>query len=217
MRSRTRGLFLAALTVTLAFALLPGRPARAEDPAVQPGVWIYDLRVVRVEPVEAAGAEAALPFGTNSGATTDLPWKDALALLKQRGRTTLLLDQRVTTLTGVKANASSERVRPVLLVNMKTKNDEQRRASTIRSGCKLEVTPGDDAMRYVVDVRWTAPAASPDGAPQQLSAAWQGSHPPLRGRTLVLHQGEQVRVRNAGQARAVEIYALLTGRLLQKR
>jgi len=221
MRRQTIILGAGGLLVLTA-ALLLGGPARADGDARAGsragGVWTYDVRIVRVKPVAAEGAEAALPFGGEAGTTTDLPWKDALALLKQRGATTILLDQRVTTRPGEKATASSERTWAGLAINTKNKDDEQWRSMQVRTGCKLDVIPDEDTLRYVVQARWTAGSTpGADWPPEQFMAEWNGSHAHLDGHTLILHHGEQVPVGDGGHNRAVEIYVLLTGRLLQKR
>ncbi len=214
---RTQVTAWAGITIlALAGALLAGSPARADEKKAT-GVWVYDLRIVRVDPPTKEGAEAPHPFESLAGTTTKKSWAEQLAMLKKRGPTCLLMDQRVTTMPSEKATAASDRSVPILALNFKDKNNAQSRAANVKTGCKLDVTPGPDSMRYVVQVRWATPGASKDDAPQELLAEWNGSHPNLRGDTLVLHYREQVPTSSGTAARAVEIYALLTGRLLTNR
>ena len=79
------------------------------------------------------------------------------------------------------------------------------------------MTPSARHLRYSVQVRWTIAAESAGSPPEQFLAEWNGSHPRLDGDTLVLQYREQVPSGKDGAARAVEIYALLTGRFVARR
>jgi Flp pilus assembly secretin CpaC len=209
----------AALLVAAGAALILGDRAGAEErdaPAPQ-GVWAFDVRIVRVDPPSKDGAEAPAPFASMTGTTMKTTWRDALALLKQRGATTILMDNNVTTLDGEKATAASDRTVPILAVNFANKADEQLRATNVNTGCKLEVTPGGEVLRYGVRVQWTLGPAAGSEPPEQFVAEWNGSHPRLDGDTLVLTYREQVPHGKDGAVRAVEIYALLTGRFVARR
>ena len=195
-----------AIPLLLGDALAPRLAAADEKPAPS-GVWTYQIRVVRVDPATKEGAEAPDPFG--GGMTTKLAWREALGLLKQRGATTILMDQNISTMSGEKASGHSERVVPIMALNFASKGDEQKRASNIKTGCKLDLTPTETRLLYGLRVQWALQAAKSTDAPEQFVAEWYGSHPPLRGETLVLHYGEQVAQGDA--TRAVEIYALVTG------
>jgi len=191
------------------------RAARAEDKPIS-GVWAFDVRIVRVDPPTKEGAEAPPPFTSMTGTTTKATWRDALTLFKQRGPTTLLMDNNVTAVDGEKAAASSDRTVPILAVNFANNADQQLRSTNVKTGCKLEVTPAGSLLRYSLQVQWTSPAATNLDAPEQFQAEWMGSHPRLDGDTLVLQYREQVPYGKDGTLRAVEIYALLTGRFIAK-
>lgn len=206
----TASLLLAGLFLVVGGDMLPTRHAEADDEAPSGGVWTYEVRVVRVDPATKEGAEAADPFGDRM--TTKLSWREALSLLKQRGATTILMDQNISTRTNQKASTQSDRTVPIMMLNFASKSDEQKRASNVKTGCRLQLTPDTGGVRYSLRVQWALSAPKSADAPEQFVAEWNGSHAPLRGETLVLHYREQV-ARDGG-SRAVEIYGLVTGRLL---
>ncbi len=214
---KTQLTLLAALMVFTAGAvLLDGVGARADDAKAEAapakaGVWVYDVRVVRVDPATKEGAEAAHPFGTLGGSTTKLAWPAALAALKQRGTTTILMDQNITTMPGDKARSHADRTVPIMALNFANRNDEQKRSSNVRTGCRLDLQPLPDRLQYGLQVRWALQGRTSEDPPEQFVAEWNGSHPPLAGETLVLHYREQV-AQGKGSMRAVEIYGLVTGR-----
>ena len=213
---RTSLTFLAAMALLLAAStVLTGDAARAgEDAAAAKGVWIYDVRVVRVDPSTREVAESPDAIPGLTGTTTKASWRECLAALKQRGATTILMDQNVTTLPGKKASAKRDRTVPILALNFANRNDEQKRASNVKTGCRLDVVPSGQVLDYSLAVRWSLAAAKPSDAPEQFVAEWSGAHPNLQGETLVLHYREQVE--QGRSSRAIEIYGLVTGRLLRR-
>jgi hypothetical protein len=194
---------------------IAGEERAEEERAEESGVWVFDVRVVRVDPSAPEGAEQPSPFPDLRGTTTRMGWRDALAALKKRGTTTILADQRLTTVDGIMAAAKSERSVPTLAVNFSDVNNTQKRAATVRTGCMLEVTPSKGLLTYRVEARWAlAGQEVPETeAPPQLTASWSGTHPALGGDTLVLHYREQLLGKDT-PTRAVEVYALLTGRFV---
>jgi hypothetical protein len=174
------------------------------------------VRVGRVDPPTLEGAEAPGPFPYMQGTTVDVGWPEALAALKKRGATTILSDQRLTTTTGFKAQIQSERQVPIIAVNFADVNNVQKRSAVVKTGCKFEVTPTGGSFRYEAEARWALAAdeVPETEAPPQLTTAWDGTHPDLDGSTLVLHYREQIKAAKDRPARAVEIYALITGRLI---
>lgn len=208
-------LLLALLVLTAGSILLSGVNARADEGKAEAAlgkgsVWVYDVRVVRVDPATKEGAEAAHPFGSLSGTTTKLAWPAALAALKKRGTTTILMDQNITTMPGDKARGHAERVVPIMSLNFASRNDEQKRASNVKTGCRLDLHPLADRLQYGLHVQWALQGRTSEDPPEQFVAEWNGSHPPLAGETLVLHYREQV-AQGKSAARAVEIYGLVTG------
>jgi hypothetical protein len=96
-----------------------GPRAAAEDAGTgpqRPATWVYDLRVVRVDPPAAEVVETAARAtpAAVTGATTTTPWADLLAGLKDRGRTTILLDQRGSAVEGGATEFHQQRRRSVL-------------------------------------------------------------------------------------------------------
>ncbi len=213
---RTSLTFLAAMVLLLAASTaLTGDAARAgEDAATAKGVWTFEVRVVRVDPGTREVAESPDAIPGMTGTTTKASWRDCLSMLKRRGATTILMDQNVTTMPGKKGSAKADRTVPILALNFANRNDEQKRASNVKTGCRLDVVPSSEALEYSLAVRWSLPGAKPTDAPEQFVAEWTGAHPNLQGETLVLHYREQVE--QGRGSRAVEIYGLVTGRLLRK-
>jgi hypothetical protein len=207
-----------ALGLLLAAAALVGPgAARAGDEEASPpeGVWVFEVRVVRVDPATPETSEAPSALESVTGTTVKTGWPEILAVLKKRGKTTLLLDQRLTTLHGTKGQLNSERSVPILALNSEDMHNAQKRSATVKTGCKFEATVTEH-MTYRLEARWTLDAPGGDHGPPQLTTQWQGSHPALKGDTLVLSYREQVDQGAGKAARAVEIYGLVTGNFVNK-
>ena len=205
------------------FGLLVGQGARAEDGPVAPRPpaasahesVVFDVRVVRVDPADPTVVEAPPPWqpGGAAAATTTLPWADLLAGLKARGRTTILLDQRVTATDGTPTEFKQERRRAAqTLRHRNAMNDaktEVWETTFAESGASGELVVGPDGLRYRVDVRWDERAAMDEVASAE-SASWRGSHAPFpTGETLVLSHRQQ-HLSGEGVLRALELYVLVT-------
>ena len=204
-----RTLVTCAAVLALFIGLGAPSTAHAEDPQPGPkvnGAWLYEIRIVRVDPKAAADSEAGSPFPELSDTTIDLPWAAVLARLKERGRTTVLMDTRMSAETGIKTEVSDERITPIVALNFQDRNNEQYRAQPIKEGCSFEQTTATQ-MTYRLQVRGTAtPPVSMKPTAQYL-VQWQGTHPRLAGRTLVLEHRQQVDVATEpqGAGRAEEL------------
>jgi hypothetical protein len=208
-----------SLALLLVFCPMAFNPAVAEDkPAAKaessPAVWIYDVRLVRVDPAAAEGAEKAGPFAKANGTTTSASWPEALAALKNRGQTTLLMDQRVTALEGTKAEAKMVRSLPVLAAAFQDKANRQLRSARLQTGCNAALTTTGASFFYDVEVKLALHPPTDDMGAPEMTTRWSGSHTTLSGKTLVLHSREQILSADGKSQRAVELYALITGRLL---
>ena len=218
-----------SLLATVCFlGLLAWPSADVAGAPEETGVWIYDLRIVRVDPLSAQVAETAPDWFQDGATTTDKPWPELLRSLKTRGRTTLLLDQRVTGMTGVKTLAEQKRASPVLSTNFRSETDVREQLTTIQSGCRVELT-STKMLSYGVSAKYElfpvarAPASAVHGGAKsgqmyvvqsgpEVETMWHGSHPALNGKTLLLHYREQVAFAGEEQPQAVELYAFITAR-----
>jgi len=216
------------LVGALALVLLAGlcgvgwNPATAEErlerkPPPSPDLWIYDVRIVRVDPPTPEGAEKPGPFAYLSGTTIQTTWPEALAALKTRGPTTLLMDQRVTALEGHEAEAKTQRSIPLLVAQFEDINNRQRRAARLLTGCGASMTTTQASFSYDLDVKWALHDPVKDEGAPEATTQWTGSHPTLSGDTLVLHSREQISAGAGKGLRAIEIYALITGRKRAKK
>ncbi len=194
MRTYVTG--FAALVLMLSGALfVGGDAAEAEDGKLRklPKAWVYELRIVRVDPADPKASEAGSPFPELQGTTLGLGWPDILARLKQRGTTRVLMDTRVTARAGVRSTTLEESTTPVMAINSQDRNNEQYRAQMIRQGCSFTQTTVPD-LTYDLQVRGALDAPGRMRAPVSYSVAWKGTHPLLDGRTLVLEHRQQVAV-----------------------
>ena len=141
----------AALALLLALGAM--RPAAADDApgqATKQGHWLYEVRIVRVDPGEAAASEAGTPFPELKDTTIQLPWSTILARLKARGTTTVLMDTRVNALDGVKSVVSEETSTPITALNFHDRNNDGARGD--RSLNKAFIN-GPDTIKAQLDRR----------------------------------------------------------------
>ena len=139
---RTLVTFMVALGLLVSGALAPGA-ARADDGKKAGGAsegWIYEVRVVRVDPSSAEASEAGSPFPQLESTTIALPWSEILARLKKRGATRVLMDTRITARTGTQSTAMEESSVPIVALNFQDRNNEQYRSQMIRQGCTFKQT-----------------------------------------------------------------------------
>lgn len=208
-----RTLLITGLVLVAAAALAPAVRGGDEPQGGPDGVWVYDVRVVRVDTPTPEAVEAALPWEAAGTSTVDTPWPVLLQQLKARGATTILLDQRVTGCPGYTVTASQTRDRQIeTLVNRDLAN-ERWQGSPCVTGCtaKLE-TSTRNVLEYNVEARWEIRSEVERVRPIFCSSRWDGTHPDLTGRTLVLSYREQAET--WGDARVgVEIHAFVTARL----
>jgi hypothetical protein len=220
MNSLHRVPALLTLLALGALGLLVGSAARAEDGAAArqgSATSVYDVRVVRVDPVESTVLEVAPPWQpvVAVGATTSVAWADLLAGLKRRGRTTILLDQRVTAIGGVPAEFKQERKCAVLMLSDRTVQDTAAKTETWRSMYNATGTSGQlvttpDGLQYRVEVLWDERPTA-DGTAPMGNTSWKGSYSNLKaGETLVLSHRQQ-QVAGTEPIQSIEIYVLVTG------
>lgn len=206
---------LLGLVALATIGLLVGPGAHAEDGAAAPKPpesWVYDVRVVRVDSADSTVLEVAPtwePAGA-SGATTTSTWADLLTGVKGRGRATILLDQRLTAMSGVRTVFKQERRRPVLSLRNRSGSSDNWEAAYVETGTKGEFVSSREGLQYEVNVRWEeAPAA--DGTAPVASAEWSGSCAKFKaGETLVLSHRQQ-QVVKAPALQGLEIYVFVTG------
>ncbi len=180
-----------------------------------PTTWVFDVRLVRVS-VSPATVEAAPPWQPPgaTGATTKAPWADLLTGLKARGRTTILLDQRVTAIDREKTECRQDWKRVALMLRNRQDNPEGKielsDVSYVETGTKGELTPSSDGLRYQFDVRWEE-APPTEGAAPIGSVSWRGSHSSIpAGETMVLsYRQQQVAGKDKGPE-GLELYVLVT-------
>lgn len=209
-----RVFLLPVLVALAAWAGLPPLAAQAGDEGGASGVWVHEVRVVRVDPAAPEVSETPSVLESATGTTVRMGWPETLAALKQRGRTTVLMDQRLTTLEGLKGHAGGDRSVPILALNAKDLQNEQRRSARVRTGCKFEATVTAH-LQYDLEVRWILDTPGGDNGPPELTTTWSGTHTTLDDETLVLSYREQVAQAQGKPPRAVEIYGLITGRFVR--
>ncbi|MFV1958007.1 MAG: hypothetical protein ACC662_01205 [Planctomycetota bacterium] len=209
------------------FLLAPGPVARAGDGAAPTAAtsgtaWVYDVRVVRVLGTTPEAAEAPAPWAQDErGApVVTTSWPDLLKLLKARGTTTLLLDQRVTAVANMAAEVEQRFDWQVAIFDRRDEANEFYKSSVLSSGCRANLRTGA-FLEYEVKVNWALGEkaldedADDDEAVRPLQGAvnWRGAYPPLQAQTLVLTHREQLALPD-GTVQPVEFYAFLTGRLV---
>ncbi len=212
---RTYVTFVGLAALLAASSLFSGDAARAEDDDQSAhGVWAVDIRVVRVDPAYAAGAEAASPFAERSGTTIALPWPEILTRLKKRGATTLLCDARATALEGMKCQLTEESALPRLGLISEDKNNQQYRSMTVKTGVSYEQTLLDGRLTYQAHINGALSTGGPKEPPAQYTVRWTGAHRALGGATLVLVHRQQIARPPPAEAKALEHYAFITCRFV---
>lgn len=183
---------LVACAAVLALFVALGAPttAVAED-GKRGETFLYEIRIVRVDPKAAADSEAGSPFPELTETTIDLPWKTVLERLKKRGHTTVLMDTRMSAAPGIKSEVTDERITPIVALNFEDWNNQQYRSQPVKIGSTFKQTTSAQ-LSYQIAVRGTATAPATRRAPAQYMIQWNGSHPRLGGQTLVLEHRQQV-------------------------
>lgn len=196
--------------------------ARAED-EVKPAraTWVYDVRVVRVDTEVAATVATAPPWQADGRDTTDVRWPELLASLGARGRTTILLDQRVTAVSGEPTEFRQLRKRPVRALRHRTvaapeqAGAELWETSSVETGVRGSMSASPHGLSFQLEASWEQPGE--DRMPIVQEASWKGSHAPLAdGETLVLHLRQQPPSAADGPG-GLEIYVLVAARPATKR
>jgi len=200
-----------------ALGLLVGPGARAGEPVAAPqgpATWIYDVRVVRVDPVDSAVVEVSPPWqpaGT-AGASTTATWAELLAGVKGRGRATIMLDQRLTAISSAQTLFEQTRKRAALALQSRSGSSENWNTTVVETGARGELQSLSDGLQYRIDVRWEDVPPADGTAPLDLrSAEWKGSCPNFKaGETLVLSHRQQQSA-EAATTKGLEMYVFVTG------
>lgn len=206
------------LVVAAAVLFSQACPVGAEDeaPAESPrGQWVYDLRVVKVVgDVDLAARPAPWAESSNGSPVVEATWPDLLKAAKGRGVTTILMDQRMTTVANREVNVTQSRAAHMEVFDRRDQNNAHWKGSVLNEGCQAKLLPGDH-VDYEVSVQWSqAQAAS--RLPLQATSRWRGSAFHFPGKTLVLSHREQVDV--GGDAPVtVELWAFVSARWLPAR
>ena len=207
---------LAALALlALASLVVPPATARAEDAPSY--VWLYEVRVVRVDLAQAEGVETPAPFPELKATTLTLAWPEVLRRLQARGVATVLMDARVTALEGGRSTTTEETTTPIVGLNFEDKNNQQYRSTIVKHGCSFTQLTTGDTLEYQLQIRASVTPPKPKDLPVQYVIEWNASHPRLDGRTLVLDHRRQIQQAEGRPDRAIEHYALVTGRWVPSR
>lgn len=210
-------LLVAALALFLTFALLaPARPFATADEGMSPETWTFDVRAVRVDAsspdivekhapweVDAQGREVASP-------AVDLPWTKILAALKERGQTTILVDQQLTGVKGQEVDMIQNRDHQVRTFQGADINNERWIGSVVSTGTKAKLLVGD-VFEYEAEVRWAHSTKEPIGGLPTGMVRWRGSYAVESGETLVLHHRNQ-KASPGVESNGIELYVFLTAR-----
>ena len=210
-------MLLAVVTVACLVGALSLRPAEGEDTEAGQAqdVWMFDVRVVRVDAATPEAVETPTLWEAVDSCTVDSPWPLLLAHLKARGKTTLLLDQRITALGGTEALISQTGDRQFEQLQSRDLSNERYAPAPVVTGAtaKMRVADGS-ALNYQVEARWVIRPGVDRVRPMMRASKWAGTYRAIpNGRTLVLSYREQIDT--WGESRVgTEIHAFLTMRRL---
>lgn len=208
---------LTLLALVAIAALLPASGARGEDEgtAADAPTWLFDVRIVRVDAPTPEAVETPAPWEAAGTCTTSLGWTDLLTQLKARGRTTVLLDQRITTLEGMEALASQSGDRQIEQLQSRDLSNERWSSAPIVTGATAKLRVADaSVLAYQLEARWEIRPDVDGVRPMLRMSKWAGTFRAIpNGETLALTYREQIRT--WGEARVgTEIHAFLTMRRL---
>jgi hypothetical protein len=201
----------------LAVCLLatPGDRAWSDEKGgdVRDGMWVFDLRVVRVDVTTPEVTETPLPWEAGSPLIST-PWPELLKTLKGRGKTTLLLDQRGTAVWNQELVLSQFHDLQIESFQNRDFNNERWSASTLSYGCSAKLRPSDlELVKYDLEAKWLLLREDPEERPIVGATKWSGTAPALTGKTLALGYREQLEVLQE-PVRGVEIHVFVTGRFV---
>ena len=196
--------------LVLAVGLLSSGPQPAGADEGPQGMWVYDIHLVRVDTTTPEVVEAAPAF-LGAGTTVTESWAALLAKLKDRGQTTVLLDQRITSLPGSEILVRDTGDRQIEQFSRRDRNNETWQSSTLSSGASVKLKTTDH-VAYSIEFKWMLDREEGELRPLLSTASWSGMHTLLDGRTLALRYAKQVRLEHR-EPRGVELYAFVTGRL----
>jgi len=211
---------LAVLTLASLVGVLLVPSAQGEEGAQAPSLetWMFDVRIVRVDAPTPEAVETAAPWEAAGSCTTDASWPELLTQLKARGRTQVLLDQRITSLVGMEALASQSSDRLIEQMQSRDLSNERWSSAPIITGGTAKLRVSDpDVLTYQLEARWEIRSTADNVRPLMRTSKWAGTFRAIpNGGTLALTYREQIQT--WGDARVgTEIHAFLTMRRLPLR
>lgn len=208
------------LVVTLAglaaLVLAPAVQSEEAEAVATPGLWMFDVRLVRVDAATPEAVESQAPWEAEGSCIVDTPWPELLSQLKARGKTTLLLDQRVTSITGMEALISQTSDRQwEQLVSRDLSNERYGIAPIVTGGTAKLRMQEPDRLQYQLEARWELRSGSEQVRSILCATKWSGTLAAVAdGRTLILSYREQIET--WGDARVgTEVHAFVTLRRLK--
>lgn len=195
--------------IALALLALPLSTADAKDPVeagTGPALWVFDVRVVRVYADPVRGLQPT-PYEVH-GSTTSTPWVQIRQTLAARGTTEVMLEQRLSTLAGIQAEAKTQSTFPVERFDTRSGGQETRRFDRIDSGSTV-LLKAHDQLEYNAMARWLHWYPK-EGAVPTATTSWKGTHAPLRaGQSLFLASRRHIRDAE-GKSELAEIYTIIS-------
>ena len=211
----TRTILLSLLIAgCLALIALTSPSAVAEDePDRSPsGVWVFDVKVVRVFTTGYDVPETVGVWEPGGDGTTTKSWPEILKALKARGETRLLLDQRTTTVMDYRATIADTQNQQIKQYLNSDLQNERHGGSNLDSGTSVKLSPkAPNIVEYSVMAKWLLPQREGELRALLGTVTWNGTHPRLDGRTLVLTHRQQLET-HTGARQGLELYALIAAR-----
>lgn len=195
--------------IVLGLLALPLSTATAEDVTgaeKAPALWVFDVRVVRIYGDPVKGLQPT-PFEAE-GSTTSAAWPQIIQVLTARGTADVLLDQRISAIVGMRAEAKTQSTFPIERFDNRAGGQEVRRFDRIDTSMSVHVKV-DKLLEYGVDARWLHWYPK-EGAAPTASTKWQGTHPPIKtGRSLFFASRRHIHDVE-GKRELAEIYTIIT-------
>lgn len=207
------------LVVTLAgltaLVLAPTVQSEEAEAVATPGLWMFDVRLVRVDAATPEDVETPAPWEAGGSCIVDTAWPELLSQLKARGKTTLLLDQRVTARAGSEALISNTLDRQIQQLTSRDLSNERWGVAPVVTGGTAKLRMQEpDRLQYQLEARWAIRSNREQVRPIMCATKWMGDLPAVAdGRTLILSYREQIET--WGDARVgTEVHAFVTLRRL---
>ncbi len=207
MRTSTKRHWLGL--IVLGLLALPLSTADAKDPVEAEGStapWVFDVRVVRVYGDPVHGLQPT-PYEAD-GSTTRAPWSQIRGVLASRGTTEVMLEQRLSTLAGIQAEAKTQSTFPIERFDTRSGAQETRRFDRIDTSTSVMLKVHDQ-LDYNVIAKWLHWYPKGGAAPTA-STSWKGTHTALApGRSLFLASRRHIQDA-AGKSQLAELYTIIT-------